>query len=177
MTRPAMPGMNSRRRVNSAVERQQIERVKSFNGKDYYDDRLFLLHLCLGTFEVEGDVVTTTIYHENPPPDATWCLVTYRNCDNYPAFNVLHFRTKDDAVIYMESVEPTTPLVSNGGQSSGLSRESYLKWKTDAGLQSYDYRRCYQPGGTNAREFIVQTREQFLASEQRTKQRLLELNN
>jgi hypothetical protein len=76
----------------------------------------------------------------------------------------------------MESVEPTTPLVSNGGQSSGLSRESYLKWKTDAGLQSYDYRRCYQPGGTNAREFIVQTREQFLVSEQRTKQRLRELN-
>lgn len=168
--------MNSRRRVNSAVERQQIERVKSFNGKNYYDDRLFLLHLCLGTFEVEGNVVTTTIYHENPPPDAKWCLVTYRNCDNYPAFNVLHFETKEDAVIYMESVEPTTPLVSNGGQSSGLSRESYLKWKTDAGLQSYDYRRCYQPGGTNAREFIVQTREQFLVSEQRTKQRLRELN-
>ena len=164
------------RRQLSRLDGNKLNGVESFNGKIYYDDRLFLLHLCLGTFEMEGDMVTTTIYHENPPPDAKWCLVTYRNCDNYPAFNVLHFKTKEDAVIYMESVESTTPLVSNGGQSSGLSRELYLKWKTDAGLQSYDYRRCYQLGGTNAREFIVQTREQFLLSKQRTKQRLRELN-
>jgi hypothetical protein len=76
----------------------------------------------------------------------------------------------------MESVEPTTPLVSNNGQSAGLSPESYFKWKTDAGLQDYDYRGCYQPSGTNAKEFIVQTKAQFLASVQRTKQRLRELN-
>ena len=150
--------------------------MKYFNGQTYYDDRLFLLHLCLGTFEMEGDTVTTTIYHENPPPDAKWCLVTYRNCDNYPAFSVLHFESKDDAVVYMESLEPTTPLVSHAGQSPTWSRESYLKWKTDAGLQGYDYRRCYQPGGKNAREFILQTRNQFLASEEQTKQRLRELS-
>lgn len=149
--------------------------LKHFNGKDYYDDRLFLLHLCLGSLEVEGGLVTTTIYHENAPPESKWCLVTYRNCDNYPAFGVLHFESKDDAVAYMESVEATTPLASHEGQSPGLSREAYLKWKNDAGLQDYDYRKCYQPGGTNGKEFIVQTREQFLVSDERTKQRLREL--
>lgn len=124
---------------------------------------------------MEGDVVTTTIYHENPPPEAKWCLVTYQNCDNYAAFSVLHFDNKDDAVVYMESLEPTTPLVSYSGRPAGLSRESYLRWKTDAGLQGYDYRKCYRPGGTNAKEFIVQKREQFLASAESTKQRLRDL--
>jgi hypothetical protein len=150
--------------------------LKEFNGKMYYDDRLFLLHLCLETIDVEGDVVTTTVYHENPPPNARWCLVTYRNCENYPAFSVLHFETKNDALAYLASVEPTTPLVSRGGQSAAMSRDAYLQWKIDAGLQDYDYRKCYQPGGTNAREFVIQTVEQFVASEQRTKERLHELN-
>ena len=141
--------------------------MKSFNGQLYYDDRLFLLHPCLGTIEIEGDLVTTTIYHETAPPAAKWCVVTYRNCERYPAFGVSHFETKDHATAYIDMIEPTTPLISEGGSSSRMSREAYAAWKLDCGLGGYDYRKCYQPGGSNPRETVIQTREQFLASQQR----------
>ena len=46
-------------------------------------------------------------------------------------------------------------------------RESLtLDGKRTPVFKIYDYRKCYQPGGSNAREFIVQTFEQFLASEE-----------
>jgi hypothetical protein len=141
--------------------------VKSFNGQLYYDDRLFLLHPCLGTIDIEDDLVSTTIYHENAPPDAKWCVVTYRNCERYPAFGALHFETKDDATAYIEIIEPTTPLISEGGASSLMSPDAYAAWKRENGLRGYDYRKCYQPGGSNPKEVVMQTREQFLASQQR----------
>jgi hypothetical protein len=141
--------------------------VKSFNGQLYYDDRLFLMHLCLGTIEIEGDLVTTTIYHENAPPDSQWCLVTYRNCERYPASGVLHFETKDDALAYVDAIEPTTPLISEDGASSRMSRVAYAAWKRDEKLAGYDYRKCYLAGGSNPKETVIQTREQFLASQRR----------
>jgi hypothetical protein len=146
--------------------------VKNFNGQLYYDDRLFLLYPCLGTIDFEGDLATTTIYHENAPPDAKWCLVTYRNSEGYPASSVLHFETRDDAIAYMDALEPTTPLISHGGASSGMSRHAYDLWKRDNGLGGYDYRKCYQPGGSNPKEFVMQTRDQFLASQRRVNETL-----
>jgi hypothetical protein len=149
-----------------------VECVKEFNGKLYYDDRLFLVHLCLGTVDTDGDLVTTTIYHENAPPDAKWCLVAYRNYETFPAFSVLHFRTKDDAMAYRLLFEPSTPLISRGGKPAEIPYDEYVNWKTDQNLQEYDYRKCYQPGGANPKEIIMQTREQFSASENLITERL-----
>ena len=146
--------------------------MKTFNGQLYYDDRLYLLYLCLGTIDIEGNLVTTTIYHENAPPDAMWCLVTYRNCEQYPAVSVLHFATKENAIAYMESTEPTTPLISEGGASSGISSDAYAAWKREQGLAGYDYRTCYQPGGGNPKEVIVETYEKFMAAQERVNQTL-----
>ena len=145
--------------------------MKQYDGQLYYDDRLFLLHLCLGTVHVEGEVVTTTIHHENPPPEAKWCLVTYRNCDNYPAISVLHFQNREDAIMYRQMVEPTTPLISYQGQSvmPPLSYDEYTRWKIDEHLGDYDYRKCYRPGGTNPKEMFLQTREQYVASAKRVR--------
>jgi hypothetical protein len=92
--------------------------VKEFDGRLCYDDRMFVLHLCLGTVDMDDELVTTTIYHENPPRDAIWCLVTYRNCENYPAGSVLHFESRDDGVAYLRLVEPTCPLISHRGRSA-----------------------------------------------------------
>jgi hypothetical protein len=146
--------------------------VKEFDGQIYYDDRLFLLHLCLGTVEIDDELATTTIYHENAPPEASWCLVTYRNCESFPAFSVLHFETKDDAIAYKQTIEPTTPLISRGGKPAEVSYDAYVNWKIEQSLSDYDYRKCYRPGGTNPKEFIMQTREQLLASEKRIKESL-----
>lgn len=144
--------------------------MKEFNGQLYYDDRLFLLHLCPGTVDIEGDLVTTTIYHENAPSDATWCLVTYRNSQAFPAFSVFHFQTKDEAIAYWHSIEASTPLISNDGKPTELSYDEYVNWKMNQNLQEYDYRKCYQPGGANPKEVIMQTREQLRASENRIKE-------
>jgi len=146
--------------------------MKEFDGHTYYDDRLFLLHLCLGTVEIDDELVTTTIYHENAPPEASWCLVTYRNCEGFPAFSVLHFENKDDAIAYRQMIDPTTPLISRGGKPAEVSYDEYVDWKIGESLHEYDYRRCYKPGGANPREFIMQTREQLLASENRIKESL-----
>lgn len=148
--------------------------MKEYGGHLYYDDRLFLLHLCLGTVDIDNEVVTTTIHHENPPPEAKWCLVTYRNCDNYPAVSVFHFQSRDDAIAYMRLVEPTTPLISDRGQPATppLSYNEYTRWKIDENLDDYDYRKCYQAGGTNPTEIILQTSEQYFASERRIRELL-----
>src|ERR1035437_3399696 len=87
----------------------------NFNGQNYFDDRLFVLYLCKGKVEIGSDVVTTTIYHNNGPEFSVWCVVTYRNCDRYPAYRVDSFNKKDDAIEYIKKVEPETPLISLNG--------------------------------------------------------------
>ncbi len=99
--------------------------------------------------------------------------MTFRNCENYPAFSVFHFQSKDDAISYMHLVEPITPLISRrGGQPAEVFYDAYVDWKIAQGLKDYDYRKCYQPGGANPRHIIMQTRKQLLDSENRIKETL-----
>jgi hypothetical protein len=141
----------------------KIQRL-SFQGQDYFDDRLFVLYLCKATLETQDDgVVVTTIYHEQAPTVHVWCVVTYRNCDRYPMFSIRHFATSDSAVAYLQQVEPETPLISLHGSSptKPVSYQEYCAWKTKNNLGEYDFSKLFTPGGTNAREAIFQTREQF----------------
>ena len=128
-----------------------------FNGEYYNDDRLFILYLCKCTEDVQPDHIATTIYHENPPPDAKWCLVTYKNVQRYMAVRVDTFESKQEAVEYMRDIEPTVPLVSAGGRPRvpQLSYDEYVKWKNDLGFREYDYNSMYTPGGENPREVII----------------------
>ncbi|MFC1866522.1 hypothetical protein ACFL0H_00050 [Thermodesulfobacteriota bacterium] len=135
-----------------------------FNGEFYHDDRLFVLYLCKGTDETRSDHVATTIYHENPPPDALWCIVTYRNVERYVAVRVDIFESKKAAVEYMRNVEPTVPLISLGGTSPKppLNYDDFVLWKKENGFKEYDYKTMYKTmfaiGGVNPTEVIYRTR-------------------
>src|SRR3989338_2081394 len=89
-----------------------------FEGKEYFDDRLFVMYLCKGKVDPESDgLIATTIYHDSAPDEYIWCAVTYRNSNRYPLYRIDSFYKKDDAIAYIKLVEPETPLISLGGQS------------------------------------------------------------
>ena|ERR1700688_1251914 len=147
----------------------------TFNGVLYFDDRLFILHLCRGRIENNADgTVNTTIFHEGEDDDLIWCLATYRNHAGYPLVSLNHFETKNDALKYISVVEPTVPLIKLNGQSPNppLSYDNHLKWKRSEGLLDYDYRKVYSPGGDNHRELVVQSKEQFLKNKQKVESTL-----
>jgi hypothetical protein len=128
-----------------------------FNGEYYRDDRMYVLYVCKCTEDVQRDHVATTIYHEEPPPNSKWCLVTYKNVERYMAVRVDTFDSKQDVETYMSSLEPTVPLVSLGGRSRNppLSYEEFARWKSEQGFEEYDYKKMYMPGGENPRETII----------------------
>ena len=138
----------------------------NFNGDEYFDDRMYVLLLCRGTVEPTPDsdgVVWTTIYHEIPPKEFIWCLITYKNYKGYPISRVDHFREKEAAQRYLEAIEPQVPLISLQGKSplAPLTFRAFADWKTDNKMKDYDYKTVFSPGGSNNREIIGQRASQF----------------
>ncbi len=107
-----------------------------------------------------ADTIDTTIFHEAPPPDAVWCLITYRNTPTYPAYRVDHFETEEEAQRYLEKVVPDVPLVSTGGASPRPRRSypEYRDWERQNGLLPFDPLSMFSSGGYNARETVIQPR-------------------
>jgi hypothetical protein len=141
--------------------REVIKMPVLFKGEMYNDDRLFVLSVCKCTVkEQDAGVIETVIYHENPPADHIWSLVTFRNTARYPVTRVDHFATQEEAREYMRSIEPGVPRASLGGTSpeSPLTYDQFVAWKSANGLQEYDYRQMFSPGGENAREMILSPR-------------------
>ena len=137
-----------------------------FQGQNYFDDRIFVLHLCKGTVEIEPNAdgaVWTKIYHEQPPTDFIWCVATYRNCSRYPLFTINHFLKREDAVAYIKKIESETPLISLNGNSPQhpTSYEEYLSWKKKNNFREYNWEELYSADGKNTSESIGQTKEQF----------------
>ncbi len=137
-----------------------------FQGQNYFDDRLFVLYLCPGKVEIEdGDdgAVWTSLFHENPPKEHIWCVVTYKNYGRYPLYRVDSFYKKEDAISYIKQIEPETPLISLEGrpQQNPLTYDKYLEWKKDNQLKDYNWKSLYSVDGSNAGERIGQTKEQF----------------
>ncbi|MBK8464917.1 MAG: hypothetical protein IPL32_03720 [Chloracidobacterium sp.] len=138
----------------------------SFKGQEYFDDRLFIFYLCKAEVDEKPDgdgVIWTTIYHEQAPFEHIWCVVTYKNCPGYPISHTSHFAEVDRAVEFMEMYEPETPLISlKGGSPQHLgSYQEYLSWKLMNNMSEYDFRVVVSPGGTNAKEIIGQSIDQF----------------
>lgn len=135
-----------------------------FDGEQYNDDRLFVLHLCRGTCEAEagGDVSAITVYHDCPPLNAKWYVVTYRNTARYPVFRADCFETEHLALSYIQKVEPTVPLVSLHGHPPEfpLPYAEFVKWKLRQGMNEYDFREMY-PGLDGGRQetFYFRTTE------------------
>jgi hypothetical protein len=118
---------------------------------------MFVVYVCPCTVEARSDgIVETTIYHEKPPKDHKWCLVTFKNTPDYPATRVDHFDSLPDAQEYFRKVAPGVPLVSLGGHSPypPIDFETFQSWQSANGLEDYDFRKVFQPGGENAREVI-----------------------
>lgn len=135
-----------------------------FDGKEYFDDRLFVLHVCPGIVEIQLDgVAITTIFLDKPPAEHLWCVVTYRNCNRYPLHRVDSFYKKEDAEAYITKIEPETPLISLGGHSPihPLSYEQYVLWKKENDFKDYEFESLYTPGRVSASEQVFQTKEQF----------------
>jgi hypothetical protein len=136
-----------------------------YKGERYFDDRLFVMNLCQGRIQnLEDGTVETTIFHEEAPIEAVWCLATYRNCAKYPLVSLNHFETKEDASKYLSLTEPTVPLISLNGSSSNPPRSyaDHLVWKRQNNLSDYDYRKAYTLGGENHREIVMQLKEHYL---------------
>jgi hypothetical protein len=133
-----------------------------FDGETYFDDRMFVLHVCKCTVAaLDAQTLETRIFHEEAPPDHQWCLVTYKNTTGYPAVRADHFGSLEDARAYMEGVEPTVPRVSLQGRSprTPLPFGKYADWKTKNGLKDYDYKQAYLPGGENPQEIVISRRQ------------------
>jgi hypothetical protein len=146
-----------------------------YNQNSYFDDRLFVVHLCRGKIESGNDgTVETTIFHDEDADNLVWCLATYRNCENYPLVSLNHFETKDDALKYASLIEPTVPLISLNGQSPNppLSYPDYLRWKSENDFRDYDYKKTYLPGGKNHRETVIQLKEHFFEGIQKVNRML-----
>lgn len=135
-----------------------------FQGQTYFDDRLYVSYLCKAMIETAPDgMVTTTIYHNEAPSNSIWCLLTYRNCNRYPLFSINHFSKKEDAIAYLQKIEPETPLISLSGGSpqNPLSYEEYLSWKITNNFKDYDWQTLFSVDATNRLERISQTPDQF----------------
>ena len=65
------------------------------------------------------------------------------------------FSAREKAEEYQMIIEPTTPLVSLGGEQSRMSYDRFVDWKNQQGLQEYDYKKMYLPGGENHMETIT----------------------
>jgi len=129
-----------------------------FEGEYYRDDRMYVLYVCRCTIDEQKNLLVTNIYHEDAPADSKWCLVTYRNVNRYTPIRADHFETEIEATTYMRQVEPTVPLISQGGSPMcpPLTYEEFVRWKKKNKFKEYDYKEMYTPGVTNPMESIFQ---------------------
>ena len=128
-----------------------------FNGQVFRDDRMFVLYACRVTERDEGDYVTATVHHENPPPNSKWALVTYKNNERYTAVRVDTFESKEEVEKYRQQLEPAVPLVSLEGtpRRPPLSFQEFDQWKKSLDLQGYDYRKVFLSEGCDPTEVVV----------------------
>ena len=120
-----------------------------FNGQIFNDDRMFIMHLCRCCASVVGNLKVVTAFHDQihedcqgSLPSLNWCVLTYRNTPNFEAFKVNVFAELEEAQQCLAQMEPTTPLVSNGGDSPQrpLRQDFYKQWKKQNSYGNYPYR-------------------------------------
>tara|TARA_B100000780_G_scaffold74753_1_gene50264 strand:+ start:1064 stop:1759 length:696 start_codon:yes stop_codon:yes gene_type:complete len=88
-------------------------RVIEYKGKDYRDDRIFVINLSHGK---EGEV-------------PKWILSTYRNTVHIKVYKTNCFDNKEEAVNYLKSIEYEVPLISNHGNPLEIPKDIENKWE------------------------------------------------
>ena len=127
-----------------------------FKGEIYHDDRMYILYVTKCTVNIIDDVKATTIYHYVAPENHKWCVVTYRNVTRYPPTRADCFDTENEAIAYMQKVEPQVPLISLGGKPPRvpISYSQFASWKEENQFKEYDYKKLYPLGGSNYQETL-----------------------
>jgi len=113
--------------------------MNSYQGKNYNDDRLFILDL---TQAKKGNRVI-------------WAVVRRCNYQGFPSFRVDEFDTKGEAVEFIKRTEPSTPRISLGGNSPQIpiSYEAYCQLLESEGFPSS--LEIYEMNKGNKRELIL----------------------
>jgi len=114
--------------------------MKLYQGRVYHDNRIFILDL-------------TPAKREN---QSVWAVVTRRNCEGFPPFRIDEFNTKDEAIKFIEKLEPTTPLISLDGKSplTPLPYVEYCKKLKQEGVPSS--LEIFELNKTTQREIILE---------------------
>jgi len=129
-----------------------------FDDEIYNDDRMFVTGVYKCSVNEDEDCIATIIHHTNPPKEHKWCVAIFRNVSRYRALRAYNFDTEIEAKQALAEIEPTTPLISLGGNGpkSPMSYDEYLKWKTDNNLQDYDYKKMFPADTVNPEDTIYE---------------------
>jgi len=113
--------------------------MKLWQGHVYKDDRLFILDL----------------QKARKGQRTVWAVTTRRNIEGFPPFRVDDFASKDEAVAFIERIEPETPRISLGGRSPDrpLVYAKYLATLKSEGLPSA--MEIYELNKTRHRDLII----------------------
>ena len=85
-----------------------------YKGENYYDDRIFHLHLTLTNKQTLPDGIVTREVGSNLSCD-TYTLITRRNSIGRKPIRADDFESYDEAIAYIERIEPEVPLISLNG--------------------------------------------------------------
>lgn len=132
-----------------------------FDGEEFFDDRLYLVHVARCTVSEKDGVRATDVHLGRAPSQHLWCVVTRKNTNRWPPTRIDHFPTEDAALEYLMRVEPLTPLVSLDGKSPSrpLPYAEFCKWKEANGLKDFDWKLLFPKLD---REDLVETFYQHL---------------
>jgi hypothetical protein len=102
-------------------------KLPAFQGKEYLDDRMFVLELAQ---------VTTQSGLRAETPKKRWAVITRRNIPGFPPTRVDDFETREEALQYLLNIVPTTPRISLRGESPSPtpSLAEFRTWLASSGL-------------------------------------------
>lgn len=139
-----------------------------FEGREFFDDRLIVTLRAPCHLERTGDDrFETTIFHERVPENVepSWCVMVMINSPGYRLVRLLNVPTEEFATTVHEIVECATTFASRGGRPLPDDKRSNItKFREEirkVGLAPFHFQSLFQPGGTDARETVVQSAEQF----------------
>ncbi len=96
----------------SQYRRRAMAELLHHGGRSYLDDRMYVLEVVR--------VIASRIVSDDPmrPVEGgpRWIVTTRRNVPGLPPTRTDDFDTREEAIAYMEEVEPTTPRVSLDGR-------------------------------------------------------------
>jgi hypothetical protein len=100
-----------------------------FEGREYFDDRLFVLELT---------PVAARSLTEIEAPKERWAVITRRNTPGYPPFRSDDFESREAAIRFLHDIALTTPLISKGGRPPmpAITLSEFKAWLAFNGLEA-----------------------------------------